>query len=123
MSILKGLADLTEFLDFFHVDSIEEFIETFGGISNQFMEHDGFLYNDGEVSAINKLRMNEKKLFHVKIKNQRDEIRNFWCEEEESYLPPCDADCQSCEDVGAIVISELYSIPPDERDYFLQVYK
>lgn len=65
------------FLDFFYVDSIEEFAETYGSVSKQFMEHDGFLYNSGEVSAINKLRMNEKKLFHVKMQNQRDEIKHL----------------------------------------------
>ncbi len=65
------------FLDFFDVDSLEEFVETFENISKQFMQHDGFLYNTQEISAVNILRMNEKKLFHIKIKNQKDEIKHL----------------------------------------------
>ena len=65
------------FLDFYNIDSLEEFRETHGTISKQFMEHDGFLYDTGEVNSINKLRMNERKLFHIKLKNQRDEIKHL----------------------------------------------
>lgn len=65
------------FLDFFDVDSVEEFTETYGDISKQFMKHDGFLYNNKEVNAIEHLRINEKKLFHTKIKNRRDEIKHL----------------------------------------------
>ena len=64
-------------LDFFNVDSLEEFKESYGTIGKQFMEHDGFLYNSEEESALNTLRMNEKKLYHVKIKNQKDEIKHL----------------------------------------------
>ena len=56
------------FLDFYNIDSLEEFRETHGTISKQFMEHDGFLYDTGEVNSINKLRMNERKLFHIKFR-------------------------------------------------------
>ena len=65
------------FLNFFNVDSLEEFKETFGDIGKQLMQHDGFLYNTGEISSLNTLRINEKKLFHVKIKNHRDEIKHL----------------------------------------------
>ena len=65
------------FYDFFSVDSVEEFKESYGDISEVFMEHDGFLYNNEEENALDKLRLNEKKLFHIKMKNQRDEIKHL----------------------------------------------
>jgi len=65
------------FYDFFSVDSVEEFKESFGDISKVFMEHDGFLYNSEEENALNKLRLNDKKLFHIKMKNQRGEIKHL----------------------------------------------
>lgn len=40
------------FLNFFNVDSLEEFKETFGDIGKQLMQHDGFLYNTGEISSL-----------------------------------------------------------------------
>jgi len=65
------------FLDFYDVDSLEEFKETYRGISEQFMEHDGFLYDSEKISSIDKLRMSEKKLFHIKMKNASAEIKHL----------------------------------------------
>jgi len=65
------------FYDFFDVESVEEFKESFGDISRVFMEHDGFLYNNEEENALDKLRLNDKRLFHIKMKNQRDEIKHL----------------------------------------------
>ena len=65
------------FYDFFDVDSVEEFRETYGDISKVFMEHDGFLYNNEEENSLDKLRLNEKKLFHIKMKNKRTEVKHL----------------------------------------------
>ena len=65
------------FYDFFNVDSVEEFRETYGDVSTTFLEHDGFLYNNQEENSLDKLRLNEKKLFHIKMKNQKSEIKHL----------------------------------------------
>ncbi|MEA3369993.1 MAG: response regulator [Campylobacterota bacterium] len=65
------------FLDFFGVDSLEEFTESYGDLSRHFMEHSGFLYDSDEERAINKLQLNDKKLFHIKMKNQKGEIKHL----------------------------------------------
>jgi len=63
--------------DFFGVDSVEEFKESYGDISQVFMEHDGFLYNNKEENALDRLRISDKKLFHVKVKNCKGEINHL----------------------------------------------
>ena len=63
--------------DFFGVDSIEAFKENHGDISRVFMEHDGFLYNSEEENALDRLQTSDKKLFHVKIKNYKGEIKHL----------------------------------------------
>ena len=63
--------------DFFGVDSVEEFKEIYGDISKVFMEHDGFLYNNKEENALDRLRISDKKLFHVKVKNHKGEIKHL----------------------------------------------
>jgi len=65
------------FLDFFDVDSIEEFNDQYKDIGEYFLEHDGFLYNHGDIDWFDAVELNEKKLFHVKMKNKANKIRHL----------------------------------------------
>ena len=65
------------FLNFFNVENIEEFNAKYTNITDIFMPHDSFLYNQDGIDALKVLQNNEKKLFHVKIENQSHNIRHF----------------------------------------------
>lgn len=65
------------FLDFFNVESIEEFIAEYRDIGESFLEHDGFLYNHGSIDWFDVVELNEKKLFHIKMKNRDGVIRHL----------------------------------------------
>ena len=65
------------FLEFFDLESIEDFYKKYEDIGSQFLSHDGFLYDFKDESCLNILENNEKKLFHVKMKNKDENIRHF----------------------------------------------
>ena len=65
------------FLEFFNIENIEDFEKQYKGIASQFLPHNGFLYDFKDKSCLNILENNEKKLFHVKMKNQDNNIRHF----------------------------------------------
>ena len=65
------------FLDFFDVETIEDFRDKFKDLGEEFMPHDGFLYNHGEIDSFDVLFLNEKKLFHIKLKDKNNKIRHF----------------------------------------------
>ncbi len=65
------------FLDFFNVDTVEEFRAQYKDIGECFLEHDGFLYNHGAIDWFDVVELNEKKLFHVKIKNRDNAVRHL----------------------------------------------
>ncbi|WP_455755489.1 hypothetical protein [Sulfurimonas sp.] len=64
-------------LDFFNVEDLAEFVKKYGTLGSHFLKHDGFLYNTSEASWFDVLRVNEQKLFHVKIKSEDDEFKHF----------------------------------------------
>ena len=65
------------FLDFFGVESIEDFREEYPSIGDLCMAHDGFLYNQKGVECFEELFKSQDKLHHVKIKNAHNEIRHL----------------------------------------------
>lgn len=65
------------FLDFFEVDTIAQFTQTHQNLGSEFMPHDGFLYNSGEIDWFDVIELNEKKLFHVKMKNRENKVCHF----------------------------------------------
>ena len=65
------------FLAFFDVESIEVFKKKHLDISTNFMPHDGFLCNKDGVRWLEELKKNEKKLFHIKMKNAQNKIRHL----------------------------------------------
>lgn len=65
------------FLEFFDVENILEFKKIHQDLGRKFMEHDGFLYNRGEINWFDVIELNEKKLFHIKMLNKENQIRHF----------------------------------------------
>jgi len=65
------------FLDFFDVENIEDFRMQFLDLGDEFMKHDGFLYANSGRYWLDVLKLNEKKLFHVKIQSTKNELKHF----------------------------------------------
>jgi CheY-like chemotaxis protein len=65
------------FLDFFDVNSVEEFTKKYKDLGTEFMPHDGFLYNHGEMNWFDVIELNENKLFHIKMQNREHQIRHL----------------------------------------------
>ncbi len=98
------------FLDFFGVDSIEDFVASRQNIAALCLEHDGFLYNHDGSDCFEELHEEEGKLHHVKMKNAEGEIRHLILklqkvEERENYS------VVSFEDVTELNLLKLF----DER--------
>ncbi|QSZ42006.1 response regulator [Sulfurimonas aquatica] len=65
------------FLDFFDCETINEFKKKHDNFGSEFLPHDGFLYNHDEIEWLDKLKTNERKLFHIKIRNLENKLRHF----------------------------------------------
>ena len=65
------------FLDFFSLKSIKELKNSPKEISDSFMPHNGFLSKETSNNPLETLKENDKKLFHVKLQNQKSEVRHF----------------------------------------------
>jgi len=65
------------FLDFFDVECVEEFNNKHKNLGALFLKHEGFLYNHDDVDWINEVQAHDGKLFHVKMKSIKEDIRHF----------------------------------------------
>jgi len=65
------------FLDFFDVESIEDFKEKHADFDALLLEHSDFLYSTKEKSWYNVACADPGKLFHTKIKNHKGENRHL----------------------------------------------
>lgn len=65
------------FLDFFNVQTIEEFRREIKDIGSKFMQHDGFLYENEHTQWIELVRLKERRIFHVKMKNSLGAIKHL----------------------------------------------
>lgn len=66
-----------QFLDFFGVNTLEEFLRKYRGIDELLLEHQGFLYSTSESFWLDKALLNPGKLFHTKILNPDGEVRHL----------------------------------------------
>ncbi len=64
-------------LDFFGIESLKEGLLEYGDLGNRFLEHSGFLYNKADNYWFDEINMHENKLYHVKVKNAKGEIRHL----------------------------------------------
>ena len=65
------------FLDFFDVKSPEEYYANYSSVGSVFLPHDGFLYNYADMDWFEVVEQNEKKLFHIKMKDREKKVRHF----------------------------------------------
>ncbi len=65
------------FLEFFELESVEEFNAKYKNLGVLFLEHDGFLYEHDDVKWFDVVTHNDKKLFHVKLQNLSGEIKHL----------------------------------------------
>lgn len=65
------------FLDFFEVDRLEDYLETYGDLGKSMEEHKGFLYNQEGMGWYENASLYPDKLFHVKIKDPKLESHHF----------------------------------------------
>lgn len=66
-----------QFLDFFGVKTLDEFIEKHKGIGELLLEHQGFLYPTAESGWFEIALENPGKLFHTKVHNHNKEARHL----------------------------------------------
>ena len=64
-------------LNFFSIESNQDFREFFRGFSKVLLPQDGFLYKKDETDWLDTIKENENKLFSVKIKDKDGENRHF----------------------------------------------
>jgi len=65
------------FLDYFEVESIEEFMEKHVDLGNLFLEHDGFLYNKADKTWFDELSVNPQKPYNIKLQDKEESFRHF----------------------------------------------
>lgn len=65
------------FLDFFEVDRLEDFRQTYGDLGGSMEVHKGFLYNQEGLGWFENASLYPDKLFHVKIKDPKLESHHF----------------------------------------------
>jgi len=66
-------------LDFFHVETMEKFIQNYKDIGSLFLPHSGFLYNKEGSYWFDAIRDGENKLFHVKLESLEHVIQHYIC--------------------------------------------
>ncbi len=65
------------FLDFFNIDSVDDFDKKYIDFGSQLLAHNGFLYNHDDISWFNEASSMPDKLFHVKIQDQQKDNKHF----------------------------------------------
>lgn len=66
-----------QFLDFFDVKNLDEFMQLQGGLTKLLLKHQGFLYPTSESGWFETALQNPGKLFHTKILNRDGEARHL----------------------------------------------
>lgn len=66
-----------QFLDFFGVSNLENFMEEHMGLDPLLLEHNGFLFSVGENRWYDEVLKTPGKLFHTKMVNHNGEIRHL----------------------------------------------
>jgi hypothetical protein len=103
------------FLDFFDFECMSECHKSIGEISEQFLLHDGFLYNDGEKSAEEEILAHPQKLFHIKLKDRDDKFHHFILKYQE--IPEKEGyGILSFDDVTELHLLELFDAKQNTKD-------
>ncbi|MBU1657658.1 response regulator [bacterium] len=65
------------FLDFFGVQSIEDFLTIHNELGNLFLEHEEFLYSKEDKDWFDLLSQSEQSIYHVKMRDKKHSPRHF----------------------------------------------
>ena len=111
----KPLLANGRFLSFFDVDSIEMFNNKHKNFGSLFLEHDGFLYDKGNVNWLDEISINKEKIYNVILKNKKDNERHFLLkyhvsEENNSYA------IVSFNDVSNLNIAKLFNVKDSQNE-------
>ncbi len=103
------------FLDYFNVDSIEEFKEIHKDLGNLFLEHDGFLYNKPDKNWFDEVSLRPQKLYNIKLQDRDENFRHFILKyqiipDEESY------GILSFDDITELNLLQLYDEKTSKND-------
>ncbi len=66
-----------KFLKFFNYENIDDCRKSMHNIGENFLPHDGFLYDNDKINSIQTIKSNEKKLYHVKLKDINSKTKHF----------------------------------------------
>jgi len=103
------------FLNYFNVDSLEEFKEIHGDLGNLFLEHDGFLYNKSDTRWFDEVSSKPQKLYNIKLQDKDGNLRHFILKyqkipDEESY------GILSFDDITELNLLQLYDEKTSKND-------
>jgi len=73
----KPLLANRKFLDFFDIESVEEFNELYKDIGSLFLEHEGFLYDHEDKSWLDEITLHEDIVYHINIKDSNKDLKHF----------------------------------------------
>jgi YesN/AraC family two-component response regulator len=65
------------FLQYFDINSIEEFIQKYNDLGTILLEHDSFLYNKVDKTWFEEISNNPQKLYNIKIKDKNHNFKHF----------------------------------------------
>ena len=65
------------FLDFFDVESIDNFNELHKDLGSLFLEHEGFLYDNDDKNWFEELNLHQDIVYHVSIKDAKKDTKHF----------------------------------------------
>jgi DNA-binding NarL/FixJ family response regulator len=103
------------FLEYFEIESIEEFLQKYEDFGNIFLKHDGFLYNKENKNWFEEIGQHSEKLYNVKIKNKEDELRHFILKYQ--YIPNKDSyGILSFDDITELNLLKLFDEKATDRD-------
>ena len=113
----KPLMANQRFLDFFNVESVDEFTQKYKDLGSLFLEHDNFLYNKNELNWLDEVSSNEDRLYHVNIEDQKKEVRHFLLKyhvnkKKDSYA------ILSFDDVSNLHFAELFDKENEQSEKF-----
>ena len=66
-----------KFLEFFNYESIEKCKDSMKDIGSYFLKHEGFLYNHDGIQALDIIKKDPEKIYHIKLKDQNNNICHF----------------------------------------------
>ncbi|MDX1294730.1 MAG: response regulator, partial [Sulfurimonadaceae bacterium] len=115
----KPLFANQSFLDFFQVDTLDQFVQEYGDLGKLLEEHKGFLFNQSEIGWFENAVLNPDKLFHTKIRNKKRESYHFILK---LHPVPDKADhyILSLNDVSELKLLALFDAKADQHDQELK---